>query len=111
VTIRFLIDAQLPPGLARRLTSRGYLAEHVNQIDLGVATDHTIWRYAAQNGCTLVTKDEDFVALANRGTSGPQVIWIRIGNISNDALWRAIDPQLDEIIQAVAEGERIVEVL
>lgn len=111
MTIRFLIDAQLPPGLARRLTSRGYLAEHVNRIDLGVATDYAIWRYAAQNGSTLVTKDEDFVALANRGISGPQVIWIRMGNISNDALWRAIDPQLDEIIQALADGERIVEVL
>ena len=49
--------------------------------------------------------------LANRDTSGPQLIWIRIGNISNDALWRAIDPQLDEIIQALSEGERIVEVL
>jgi predicted nuclease of predicted toxin-antitoxin system len=111
VTIRFLIDAQLPPGLARRLTSRGYPAEHVTRVDLGVATDHAIWRYAARNGFALVTKDEDFVALANRGTSGPQVIWIRIGNISNDALWRAIDPQLDEIIQALAEGERIVEVV
>lgn len=111
MTIRFLIDAQLPPGLARRLTSRGYPAEHVNRIDLGVATDSDIRRYAVENGSTLVTKDEDFVALANRDTSGPQLIWIRIGNISNDALWRAIDPQLDEIIQALSEGERIVEVL
>jgi predicted nuclease of predicted toxin-antitoxin system len=111
VTIRFLIDAQLPPGLARRLTSRGYPAEHVNRIDLGIATDSAIWRYAAQNGLTLVTKGEDFVALASRDSNGPQVIWIRIGNISNDALWRAIDPQLDEIIQALTEGERIVEVL
>jgi predicted nuclease of predicted toxin-antitoxin system len=111
VTIRFLIDAQLPPGLARRLTSRGYPAEHVNRIDLGDAADGAIWRYAAQNGAALVTKDEDFAALANRDTTGPQVIWIRIGNISNDALWRAIDPQLDEIVRALTEGERIVEVL
>jgi predicted nuclease of predicted toxin-antitoxin system len=111
VTIRFLIDAQLPPGLAHRLMSRGYPAEHVNRIDLGVATDSVIWRYATQNGSTLVTKDEDFAALANRDTSGPQVVWIRIGNISNDALWRAIDPQLEEIVLALTEGERIVEVL
>jgi predicted nuclease of predicted toxin-antitoxin system len=33
--IRFLIDAQLPPELARRLTARGYVAEHVNRIGLG----------------------------------------------------------------------------
>ncbi len=108
--IRFLIDAQLPPGLARRLTERGYPAEHVNRIGLGAAGDDAIWRHAAQTGATLVTKDEDFVVLADRDASGPQVVWMRIGNISNDALWHAVEPQLTEIVQALNAGERIVEV-
>lgn len=111
MTIRFLIDAQLPPGLARRLTTRGYPAEHINRVDLRIASDRTIWQYAARTGATLITKDEDFVAFAGQERSGPQVVWIRIGNISNDALWRAIDPLLDEIIQALNAGERIVEVV
>jgi predicted nuclease of predicted toxin-antitoxin system len=109
--IRFLVDAQLPPGLARRLTARGYPAEHVNRVHLGVASDRDVWRYAARTAATLVTKDEDFAALAGQGPVGPQVVLIRIGNISNDALWRAIEPQLDQIIQALNAGERIVEVL
>jgi predicted nuclease of predicted toxin-antitoxin system len=109
--IRFLIDAQLPPGLAQRLTARGYPSEHVNRINLRVASDDAIWRHAARTGATLITKDEDFVALAERDASGPQVVWIRIGNISNDALWRALDPQLDEIVHALNADERIVEVL
>jgi predicted nuclease of predicted toxin-antitoxin system len=109
--IRFLIDAQLPPGLAQRLTARGYPSEHVNRINLGVASDDAVWRHAAHTGAALVTKDEDFVALSEREESGPQVVWIRIGNISNDALWRALDPQLDEIVQALNAGERIVEIL
>lgn len=108
---RFLIDAQLPPGLAQRLAARGYPSEHVNRINLGIASDDAIWRYAARTGAALITKDEDFVALSDREASGPQVIWIRLGNISNNALWRAIDPQLDEIVQALSAGERIVEVL
>jgi predicted nuclease of predicted toxin-antitoxin system len=103
--IRFLVDAQLPPGLAHRLTTRGYPAEH------GIASDRDIWLYAARTAAALVTKDEDFVALAGQGPVGPQVVWIRLGNISNDALWRAIDPQLDEIIHALNAGERIVEVV
>jgi predicted nuclease of predicted toxin-antitoxin system len=111
VTIRFIIDAQLPPGLARRLAERGYPAEHVNRIGMRVANDDSIWRYAVRIGATLVTKDEDFTALADRDPSGPQVVWIRIGNISNDALWRAIEPQLDEIVQALNAGERVVEVV
>jgi predicted nuclease of predicted toxin-antitoxin system len=108
--IRFLIDAQLPPGLARRFASRGYPAEHVNRISLGIATDLAIWRHAARTGATLVTKDEDFVALARRETHGPRVVWVRIGNISNDALWRSIEPSLDEVVEALKSGERIVEV-
>jgi predicted nuclease of predicted toxin-antitoxin system len=111
VTIRFLIDAQLPPGLARRLIAQGHPADHVNRMGLGVASDIDLWKYAGHAGVTLITKDEDFVSLASRDQTGPQVVWIRLGNISNDTLWRAIEPQLDEIIQALAGGERIVEVI
>jgi predicted nuclease of predicted toxin-antitoxin system len=111
VTIRFLIDAQLPPGLARRLAARGYPAQQVNRIGMGVAGDDAIWRHSARSGATLITKDEDFVAFAAGDPRGPQVVWIRVGNISNDALWRAIGPQLDEIVQALNAGERIVEVV
>jgi predicted nuclease of predicted toxin-antitoxin system len=109
--IRFLIDAQFPPGLARWLTARGYVAEHVNRIGLGNTSDSAIWQYAARTGAALVTKDEDFVALASQEPTGPQVVWIRIGNISNDALWRALDPLLDEIVQSLNAGERVVEVV
>jgi predicted nuclease of predicted toxin-antitoxin system len=111
VTIRFLIDAQLPPGLAGRLAARGYPSEHVNRIGMAVASDDAIWEHATRTGATLITKDEDFAALAAREPSGPQVVWLRVGNISNDALWRAINPQLDEIVQAVNAGERVVEIV
>lgn len=109
--IRFLLDAQLPPGLAKRLTARGYPAEHVNRVRLGTASDDAIWRHAERTGATLITKDEDFTALAGRDPNGPQVVWIRIGNISNEALWRALEPLLDEIIESLDAGERIVEVV
>jgi predicted nuclease of predicted toxin-antitoxin system len=109
--IRFLIDAQLPPGLALRLTARGFAAEHVNRIGLGNTSDDDIWQYAARTSATLVTKDEDFAALADQEPNGPQVVWIRLGNISNDALWRVIDPLLDEIVHSLNAGERIVEVV
>jgi predicted nuclease of predicted toxin-antitoxin system len=109
--IRFLLDAQFPPGLAERLTAHGYPAEHVNRVHLGTAGDEAIWRHAQRIGATLVTKDEDFAALASRDPNGPQVVWTRIGNISNDALWRALEPLLEEIVQSLDAGERIVEVV
>jgi predicted nuclease of predicted toxin-antitoxin system len=108
---RFLVDAQLPPGLAQRLTARGYPAEHVNRVRLGAAGDEAIWRHAQRLRATLVTKDEDFAALASRDPNGPQVVWIRIGNVGNDALWRALEPLLGEIVQALEAAEGIVEVV
>ena len=37
--MKFLVDAQLPPGLARWLVARGHEADHVFDIGLGAASD------------------------------------------------------------------------
>ncbi len=108
--IRFVIDAQLPPGLAIRLRERGYPAEHVNRVGLDNASDLAIWTHARRARAVLITKDEDFVTLALREPSGPQLVWLRIGNIGNDALWKTISATLDEIIGSLEAGERIVQV-
>lgn len=108
--IRFIIGAQLPPGLATRLSERGYSAEHVNRIGLGAASDAVIWEHTRSTRAILVTKDEDFVGFALREPSGPQVVWLRVGNIDNDSLWVTIGAALDEILSALEAGERIIEV-
>lgn len=111
MSLRFLIDAQLPPTLAQRLAALGHEAHHVNRIGLGGADDASIWSHAARGGAVLVTKDEDFVALARRDPRGPAVVWVRIGNTTNDALWRALAPVLAEIVGALERGERIIEIV
>lgn len=107
---RFIIDAQLPPALAERLCSRGLEAQHVNRIGLRVATDSEIWAYAVEQGAALITKDEDFVRLARSGTAWTPVIWLRIGNIMNRALWRSLEPVLPDVLSALEAGDRIVEI-
>jgi hypothetical protein len=57
--VRFLIDAQLPPALARMLTEHGHIAEHVNGVGPGNAADLSVWTYAIDQSTVLVTKDED----------------------------------------------------
>ncbi|MBY6243489.1 DUF5615 family PIN-like protein [Methylosinus sp. Sm6] len=57
---RFLVDAQLPPALARWLVAVGDEAEHVSDVGLGGARDDAIWRFALACGAVVVTKDEDF---------------------------------------------------
>lgn len=37
--MRFLVDAQLPPALARWLTAKGYEAEHVADVGMASSSD------------------------------------------------------------------------
>lgn len=60
--MKFLVDNHLPTALARFLASRGVDCFHVLDIDLGTATDATIWEYAGRNDYVVVSKDEDFLS-------------------------------------------------
>ncbi len=109
--MRFLIDAQLPPALARHLAALGHGAEHVGDVGLLTASDERIWDHAAATGAALVTKDEDFVtmrALDKRGS--PAVIWVRIGNTTKQALIARFAIVFTEIVDALERGETVVQI-
>jgi predicted nuclease of predicted toxin-antitoxin system len=125
--MKFLIDAQLPPKLTRALTRGGHVALHVYECGLLTAKDSDIWKYAAKQGAVVITKDADFAAIAlagKAGTSlrsgiatpktrakrGPAVVWLRLGNVTNDALIKAVVGVLPQIIAAIEAGEDLVEV-
>ena len=77
--MRFLVDAQLPPALARRIAAAGHVCEHVADCGLLSALDPAIRAYATDVGAIIITKDEDFaVHLLLHG--GPSVVWLRVGN-------------------------------
>jgi predicted nuclease of predicted toxin-antitoxin system len=106
--LRFLIDEQLPPALAELLRGLGHSAEHVRDIGLGGATDAEIRRQAARRKAVLITKDVDFSVLA--GPLEIQVVWVRLGNTTNTALRRALEPRLPEIESALMAGETLIEI-
>jgi predicted nuclease of predicted toxin-antitoxin system len=108
--LRFLVDAQLPPRLAAALRDAGHEAEHVFDIGLVAAPDIEIWRYAERIGATIITKDSDFVAIRLRATTGPAVIWLRLGNVTNKTLESALLLHLPEVVLAVEAGEVLVEI-
>ena len=78
--MRFLVDAQLPPALARWLASQGHEAEHVFDLDMVSASDRVIWDYARSSSAVIGTKDEDFAVRRALLDNGPQIVWLRIGN-------------------------------
>jgi predicted nuclease of predicted toxin-antitoxin system len=106
--LRFLVDAQLPPALARRLETLGHDAEHVADCGLLVAADELIRDYAASRGAVIITKDEDFV-VHHVLEGGPAVVWIRIGNTRKAALLRRVEADCAGIVAALERGETLVE--
>lgn len=108
--MRFLVDAQLPPALARLLASHGHYAVHVADVGLLDADDSRIWEYAVERESVLVTKDEDFPHRLRQDGIAPVVLWLRIGNTSRNALLQRFEPLLPQIEEMVRQGERLIEI-
>ena len=64
--MKFLLDAHLPPVLARVMAREGYEVTHVAELGMKGAADPDIWQYALSHGYFVVSKDEDFIALPQR---------------------------------------------
>jgi predicted nuclease of predicted toxin-antitoxin system len=108
--MRFLVDAQLPRAICPVLAHPDHEVLHVKDVlPLDVA-DADIWRMALANGQVIVTKDEDFARRQQSSGTGPQIVWIRIGNCSNAALQAAIQPVWSSVCAMLAGGETLVEV-
>src|SRR5687768_3048072 len=100
--MRLLVDAQLPPALARFLVERGCAAEHVADLGLRFATDPEIWVRAQRDGCALMTKDEDFFLRWLAGKREVPIVWLRGGNIGNRELFTRLQPLLPDILGRLA---------
>jgi predicted nuclease of predicted toxin-antitoxin system len=100
----------LPPALARRLAECGHEAEHVSELNLAGAPDSRIWIRAVRARAVILSKDEDFALRAQQPNAAVQVVWIRLGNTTNRALWAVLEPRLDELLQALEAGEKLIEI-
>ena len=108
--MRFLVDAQLPPALARMMSEHGHDAEHV--IDIGPADmrDRAIWLHALEHDAVIVTKDEDFASMTAFDEAAPPIVWVRVGNVSRRALLQWFLPRLEQIVSLVQSGNKLIEV-
>jgi predicted nuclease of predicted toxin-antitoxin system len=109
--MRFLIDAQLPPALARWLSSAGHHAEHVADIGLARARDGEIWTYALSAGAVIVSKDEDFALRKVLNRNGPSIVWIRLPNSRRGELLTWFANALPKIVEAFERGESFIELI
>lgn len=108
--MRILVDAQLPPALARWLSAQEHESLHVADIGMQSASDRAIWDLADKDGWVIVTKDEDFAQRKTLTASGPQVVWLRWPNGRRADLLARFEQVLPSVIAALERGESLVEV-
>ena len=109
--MRFVVDAQLPPALARWLATQGHEAEHVGDRQMATASDSEIWNYAIQTAGAIITKDEDFAQRKALTGDGPAVVWIRLPNTRRRALLTWFETVLPDVLSALERGETLIEVI
>jgi predicted nuclease of predicted toxin-antitoxin system len=107
--VKFLIDAQLPPGLADWISELGYEAEHVSAFFGTGISDEAIWRAAIAGGFIVISKDRDFAEWALARQPAVQVVWVRVGNATNSTLIARVAPHWSDLIEALEAGGKVVE--
>jgi predicted nuclease of predicted toxin-antitoxin system len=105
------IDAHLSPAIAAWITSTlGIPAVALRDLGLRDAEDPEIFEAAKAEGVVLMTKDSDFVDLANRFGAPPKIIWLRCGNTSNAQLQNILRSTLLDSLELLRSGEVLVEI-
>lgn len=110
--MRLWLDAQLPPKLAEWINQQGLALEATPVRDLGLrdALDPEIFQAAREAKALVMTKDRDFINLLEKNGPPPQVIWLRTGNSSNQALQNTLSTTLATALDLLRSGEPWVEI-
>lgn len=80
--MKLLFDENVSPTLVQRLADLFPGSKHVHDCRLGAALDEEIWRYAANRGFVIVSKDLDFYDMSLLLGGPPKMIRLRVGNCS-----------------------------
>lgn len=102
--MKLLFDQNLSRRLVSRLETEFPQSAHVAEIGLDQATDHEIWSYAGAEGFVVVSKDADFRQLAFLHGPPPKVVWLRVGNVSTDAIHELLVASVD-VLEAFDRSE------
>ena len=107
---RFIVDAQLPPSLARFLSDEfGVQAQHVEGLGLRGAKDKDIGQLARDTSAAVLTKDQDFVTMAHTGRV-PATVLLACGNVANARLQEIMRNNFASALALLDSGERVVEI-
>ena len=97
--MKFIVDAQLPYGIALLLRDKGFDALHTNDLpDKEYTTDSQIRTVSVSENRIVITKDYDFVDSYIIRKIPEKLLIVTTGNIKNSDLFSLLRSNLDFII-------------
>jgi predicted nuclease of predicted toxin-antitoxin system len=101
--MKLLLDENLSRRLVPFLQDAFPETTQVALLGMERADDRVIWRFARDNGYTIVTRDSDFEELATQFGKPPSVVLICTRNSSKAAVLSLLIEHRDSIIESLAE--------
>lgn len=102
--LKFIVDTQLPPALAKFLNTKGWDVVHTTYFPNGhLLKDEEIRKIAVSEGRIIITKDSDFFDLYIAKGIPPPVLLLQFGNIKNSDLTTYFEQEFGNI-QLLFEG-------
>jgi predicted nuclease of predicted toxin-antitoxin system len=110
--LKLLLDQHISYKLVDRLADLYPGTSQVRLLRLEKSTDSDIWYYAKANDFVIVTKDRDIVDLGILRGSPPKIVWLRVGNLSTDAIEEILRSKRPALEELLADSSRtILEIL
>jgi len=109
--VKFLVDAQLPPSLARWLGGQdGCSATHLLDNRLIDKSDAEIFFFARENDYIIVSKDSDFLDLVAYHGAPPKILFVTCGNIRNSELFAVFEKNFNVALELLNLASPVVEI-
>lgn len=107
--LRFIVDTQLPPKLAKLLASWGFDSIHTTFFPNGhLLSDVEITKITVAEERIVVTKDSDFLETYLLRGAPPSVLLLQFGNIDNAELALLFQINMASIQQLFESGSSLV---
>lgn len=97
--MKLLFDHHLSRKLVGKLADLFPESSHVVFHGLDRADDIDIWLFAQQHEYIIITKDSDYSDILTLRGAPPKVIWLHIGNSTNEVVERVIRQNYQRIEQ------------
>jgi predicted nuclease of predicted toxin-antitoxin system len=95
--VRLLLDENLSESVIPTILDLYPESLHIRLLGAGGAADGIVWQLAIQHECLLVTRDEDFLRLSIMRGAPPKVVWLAVGNRSNQDIVNLLRMRHQEI--------------